>query len=50
MQSHLEEESMILEPGVGRLHCCKHPCHGHTCSALDIVVECAVPDEIHGEI
>merc|ERR1719180_499416 len=42
IQPHLEEESMILEPGVSSLYCGKHPCHCYTCSALDVVVECAV--------
>ena len=40
---HLEEEGVILEPGVGRLHRGEHPRHGHACRALDVIVERAEP-------
>ena len=49
LPKHLEEEGVILEPGVGRLHCGQHPCHGHARRALDVIVECAEPAQ-QGEI
>ena len=46
---NLEEESVILEPRVGRLHSGEHPGHGNACRPLDVVVERAEPGE-RGEI
>ena len=40
---HLEQEGVVLEPGVSRLHRGQHPGHGHARRPLDVVVERAEP-------